>query len=290
MTEPARDVIETYYDARVAGKLRDFIEPLPRIEVAVQTLAEWAPANPRRVLEIGCGIGATSWRMARAWPNAEVIGADISPGSLAVASACFQRPNLRYRAGPITTGALEGEFDLIVMMDVYEHIAPSQRAELHAAIRSLLSADSRFILMIPTPEHQAFLRNEMPNGLQPVDEDIGLPQIAVLAEETQTKLLYYRKLGVWNYADYFHMVVGRHQELEPVALRKWRPSGLAAVKQGVKTMLGRGGASVGLRDYLGLDLLRPKSTDPAAKFRVSLTERRRIAGPHLRRAEASEKA
>jgi hypothetical protein len=181
---------------------------------------------------------------------------------------------------------------LIVMMDVYEHILPSQRVELHTAIGTMLSSDSRFILMIPTPEHQAFLRNEMPEGLQPVDEDIGLPQIATLVEETQTKLLYYRKLGVWHYADYFHMVLGRYRELTPVALRDGRYSALAAVKRGVKLMLGRGaphGGSGGLHNYLGLDLLSHASANPAGKFHVSLAERRRLAGPHLQRAQMAGK-
>src|SRR5437763_1839046 len=103
--------VKSYYDERIEGKLLDFTQPNPRIEAAIQTLAEWAPAKPRRVLEIGCGIGATSWRMARAWPRADVLGVDISPTSIEVAKTCFRRPNLTYRAGLIKEGVLDGKFD-----------------------------------------------------------------------------------------------------------------------------------------------------------------------------------
>lgn len=278
MTAPDKAAVEQYYDARVAEKLSDFTHPLPRIEAAIETLAEWAPAAPRRVLEIGCGVGATSWRMARAWPQAEVIGTDISPGSIAVAQACFRRPNLRYQKFSTSDGSLTGQFDLIVMMDVYEHVPPAERAALHDAVRALLSDESRFVLMIPTIEHQEFLRQHQPDGLQPVDEDIGLPEVLALAAATDTSLLYYRRVGVWHYADYFHLVLGRCRNLVPVARRQPRPGAWQGAKQRVKRWLGREtGGSGALADYLGADLAVPGRAGAAEKFAVSIAERRRIA-------------
>src|ERR1700721_3000258 len=93
--------VQDYYDARIAGKMRDFTHPNPRIEAAIALIAEWAPRSPRRILEIGCGIGATSWRMARAWRDAQVVGSDLNPRSIAVAKTCFRRPNLSYVNGPL---------------------------------------------------------------------------------------------------------------------------------------------------------------------------------------------
>src|SRR4029077_3538660 len=116
-TVPTLETVQAYYDGRVEGKLRDFTEANPRIEAAIQLVAEWAPPEPSRILEIGCGIGATCWRMARAWPKAEVVGADVSPLSIEVAKTCFQLPNLSYREGLVQEGTLSGKFDLVLLMD-----------------------------------------------------------------------------------------------------------------------------------------------------------------------------
>jgi len=278
MAKPTPDDVRSYYDERIAEKLRDFTHPLRRIEAAILTLAEWAPARPRRILEIGCGIGATSWRMARAWPQAEVIGADISPLSIEVANTCFKRPNLSYRSGPLAEAVLEFEFDLVVMMDVYEHVAPLDRPSLHAALKTILSTESRLILMMPTSTNQTDARLHCPEQLQPVDEDIGLSEIATLAEQTGTRLVYYREVGIWRYGDYFHVVLSKNETLTWAALGTPPPEGVAALKQNIKQLLGRAVApSASRRDYLGADLLRPRPANFARRFQVSLAERRALA-------------
>jgi len=283
--EPARAAVERYYDDRVDEKLRDFTERLPRIEAAVETIAQWAPSAPRRVLEIGCGIGATTWRMARAWPAAEVIGVDLSPGSIEVATTCFRRPNLAYRAGRLAECGLAGAFDLILMMDVYEHIAPSERPTLHALLRQLLSPESRLLLMVPTPAHQNYLRAHQPQGLQPVDEDVTPADMVRLADEIDARLLCYREVGVWRYGDYFHAVLGRTRRLPGVALRQPKPAATAAIKDAAKRALGRvSPATDALRDYLGHDLLGPMSGVGAARFRIPVAERRRLAAAWTPRA------
>jgi len=278
--KPDQSDVAAFYDARVGGKLDDFVRANPRIEAAVETLAEWAPAHPRRVLEIGCGVGATSWRMARAWPGAEVIGVDLSPASIEAAEACFRRPNLSYRAGRLEACGLDGVFDLVLMMDVYEHVAPSERAALHGALERWLSDEARCLLMVPSPAHQAFLRTHQPDGLQPIDESIDAAQILALATETRTRLVSYREVGVWRYGDYVHAVLSRADYLTPVALRQARRGGAQRLKDWLKPFLGRqAGTPMGARNLLGVDVGSPERTHIARRFRVSANERRRIATP-----------
>lgn len=63
-------------------------------------------ANPKRILDIGCGTGAMTYVLATAFPEAEVIGLDISP----VPEGRYERvPNLRYVQGDIMK--LDGEAD-----------------------------------------------------------------------------------------------------------------------------------------------------------------------------------
>lgn len=263
--------VETYYNERVAGKLGDFTGFNPRIEAAVATIAEWSPWPPRRVLEIGCGIGATSWRMARAWPSAEVVGADLSRISIEVARTCFKRPNLAYQAGLVTADSIPGPFDLLVLMDVYEHIAPADRGSLHAAIRSALSDSGRLVMTVPTPKMQAYLRAKLPDRLQPIDEDIGPDEIATFARETGTEVAYFRQVGVWRYGDYAHLVFGRFA-YDLVQARASAPGGM---RSKLERALGRFEVE-GRKDYLGFDVGRPPDPTRLKRFEVDRAERVRV--------------
>lgn len=284
MNTPTLESVQAYYDERVRGKIRDFTHANPRIEAAIQLIADWAPPKPKRILEIGCGIGATCWRMARAWPDAEVIGADVSLLSIEVAKTCFQRSNLSYRAGLVTEGVFPGSFDLVVLMDVYEHIALRDRPLLHRTIGSLLAGEARVIITLPTPATQNDARKTNPSLLQPVDEDVTPADILTFAADTDTQLLYYREAGIWRYGDYAHIVVGRYQSLADVKLREYKLEGTAALKQHAKRLLGRSQSiSRGRRDYLGTDVLRPVPRHADDLLRVSATMRKRLVSSWLRR-------
>jgi SAM-dependent methyltransferase len=283
MTTPTLESVQAYYDERVDGKIRDFTHANPRIEAAIQLVAEWAPPKPRRILEIGCGIGATCWRMAGAWPEAEVIGADVSPISIEVAKRCFRRPNLSYRAGLVQQGAFAGSFDLVLLMDTYEHIARSDRAAFQSTIKSLLSDEARVIITVPTPATQNDARKTNLPILQPIDEDVTPADILTLASNTDTQLIYYREVGIWRYGDYAHVVVGRYQSLADVKLREYKPSGNAALKQRAKRLLGREQVSTARSDYLGSDVLRSMPCRLDERFRVSASVRMRLAASWLQR-------
>lgn len=213
--------------------------------------------------------------MARVWPGSDVIGTDISDGSIAVATTCFKLPNLHFKAGVLKPGTIDGRFDLIVLMDVYEHIAVADRPALHAALESLLSDESRLILTVPTPAVLDYARRNAPSGLQPVDENIALPEIATLAAGTRTDLLLYRQVGIWEYGDYAHLVLGRFQSLAPVP-REGSQSHRFRLAQRLRSLLWRPTTSACRRDYLGADQPAGDHALPQ-RFRVSARERHRLA-------------
>lgn len=209
--------IKTYYDAHVAGKLRGFVEGNERIERAWLTLEQWAPLNPRRILEIGCGIGDICFRMSRRWPEAEVIGLDISQKSLEIARKLFPSSRLTFYEGPLLKGRVAGKFDLIVLMDVYEHIAVENRPVLHEALGDMQNESSRIFLSFPTPRHLAWLRQYQPDQIQPVDEDVTLHTIIALARDLGSGVQIYQEVGVWHEGDYAHAVLGRRDGWVAVA-------------------------------------------------------------------------
>ncbi len=258
---PGLDTIKAYYDDRIDGKILDFVQANPRVEGALKTLVEWAPRSARRILEIGCGVGATTWRMSRIWPEAEVIGMDLSPRSLAVARKCFQNSNLSYREGRLAEGFLPGQFDYIVLMDVYEHIARPERPTFRAALKSLLAENGRIFLSFPTPLHLADLRIHAPKEIQPVDEDVTPECILHLAGTVTREILFYKVVGIWRYGDYAHAVIGRIPNLDPVMPRNPRSGALQFVRTTVKRLIRPRRASLEpVTNLLGPDEAAPGSS------------------------------
>jgi SAM-dependent methyltransferase len=84
-------------------------------------LARAFPPGARRILDVGCGAGATSFALADALPGARVTGLDLSAALVAAArSRAGDRPNVVFAEGDATLwspGAVagnDGDFDLIV--------------------------------------------------------------------------------------------------------------------------------------------------------------------------------
>lgn len=212
---PATEAVEAYYDAHVSAKLRDFVEGNKRVERAWETLERWAPRDPSRILEVGCGIGAICWRMSRRWPGAGVVGLDLSAASVAVAEKLFASPGVSFVQGRLGRWGGRDEFDLVVLMDVYEHIAIDERPALHGALKGLVGRRGRIFLSFPTPRHLARLRDRQPDQIQPVDEDVSLEAISALARDIRSEVLLYEEVDVWHEGDYAHAVLGRREGWVP---------------------------------------------------------------------------
>ncbi|MBZ0273077.1 class I SAM-dependent methyltransferase [bacterium] len=81
------------------------------------------PANPR-VLEIGCGNGFFTALLAALDPR-EQVAVDIT-------DALFERlaarhPNVRFLRADVTADTIDGAFDIVLFLDVIEHIVDDER-------------------------------------------------------------------------------------------------------------------------------------------------------------------
>jgi 2-polyprenyl-3-methyl-5-hydroxy-6-metoxy-1,4-benzoquinol methylase len=219
---PAPHVVE-FYDDHITHKVADFVDGNHRVEAAWRTIKRCAPDDPREIAEIGCGLGTMAHRMAECWPAARVTGADISPRSIAYAARLFERPNLRYVNGRTESLGLDGRCDLVVLVDVFEHIERSERQPFLDAIGALLAPDSRLILTFPTPAYQRLLRDCSPEKLQPVDEDVDAAALQQVAAVTRTELVMFEEQNIWLTGDYAHAVFARRETGRPVIRRAPAP-------------------------------------------------------------------
>jgi len=209
-----KETVVSYYDEHVKNKLQDYIKVNPRIEYAWKTITNNAPANPRRILEVGCGMGSISSRMSNYWPDAKVTGIDISTLSIQIAQKLFSNSKLNFKESILTPETFNEQFDLIVFMDVYEHIAVNDRPAVHAALLKILNNKGRIILSVPTPHNLKWSLINKPETMQPVDEHISFEVIGKLASDTGTEVMLYDIKSVWNTGDYAHIVLEKNDDFE----------------------------------------------------------------------------
>ncbi|MCB0330074.1 MAG: methyltransferase domain-containing protein [Bdellovibrionales bacterium] len=89
--------------------------------------SSWLPAlsgvvekleNGAEVADLGCGLGLSTYFMAKAYPKSSFVGYDFHEGSIAEAKSHAEKhklPNLRFEVS--TAKALPGKYDLITIFD-----------------------------------------------------------------------------------------------------------------------------------------------------------------------------
>jgi 2-polyprenyl-3-methyl-5-hydroxy-6-metoxy-1,4-benzoquinol methylase len=130
----------------------------------------------RRLLDFGCGSGASTAVLGRLLPNTEIVGIELNANLLRVASARMAHhgiQNVRFASSPSGTRLPEnlGSFDFIVFSAVYEHLLPQERDELMPLVWSSLRPGG--VLFI----------NQTPHRYFPIDlHSSGLPIVNYLPD------------------------------------------------------------------------------------------------------------
>jgi ubiquinone/menaquinone biosynthesis C-methylase UbiE len=104
---------------------------LPNESWIRQALIDAVKVKPRRILDLGCGTGSTTLMLKKAFPEAEVIGLDLSPYMLVRAEhkAIEAALDVNWRHGNgEKTGFLDASFDLITASLLF-HETPTDVAE-----------------------------------------------------------------------------------------------------------------------------------------------------------------
>lgn len=207
MGEDARRFYDQFGDKLVA----DYVNDNPRTASAIRYVLNWLPATARRVLDVGCGIGWSTWEIKRHLRDAEVLGVDLSPRLIELAEQLFDAPGLGFAARDVTRDEIgqAARWDAVVMLDVYEHIPRQSRTQLHTALDDALSPHGVVILAFPSVSHQSFLRPHHPEGLQPVDEDVTRGDIDALALDIGADVVDFQYVDIWNPGDYVHVTLAR---------------------------------------------------------------------------------
>lgn len=139
-----------------------------------------------RMLDFGCGSGASTMILARAFPSCEIVGVELEPRLLALAEArrrfyCGCDCRVRFVASPagdvLPSGI--GRFDFVVLNAVVEHLLPDERRTLLPLLWSSLKPDG--VLFV----------NETPSRWYPVEgHTTGIPLLAYVPDSVALRLAH----------------------------------------------------------------------------------------------------
>lgn len=197
-----------FYNQFDTKLINDYALGNKRIISAIENLSAYLPQNPgSNVLDIGCGLGWSTFEFSRYLKQVRFEGIDLSPVLIQRANRLFQNSNLSFEVFDITQSLPSKQFDAIVMIDVYEHIPKIKRDDFHKSIEKLLTKNGRIILACPSVYHQEYLKKNNPEGLQPIDEDIDLTVLKSFANGIKGEIVYFEFKTIWRACDYFYAVI-----------------------------------------------------------------------------------
>ncbi|GAB4231253.1 MAG: class I SAM-dependent methyltransferase [Stanieria sp.] len=115
-----------------------------------QDLIQVIAGKPRRILDLGCGTGSTTIMLKQAFPDAEVIGLDLSPYMLVMAEYKAKQAglNIQWQHGKAeATNFANQQFDLVTASLLFHETPPAiSQAILEECFRLLVPGGQVIIL------------------------------------------------------------------------------------------------------------------------------------------------
>lgn len=219
---PSRSSTGEYYDRFLVERMLAYrVSGSPRLEAAWNFIRSRVRATSR-ILDVGCGIGLMSERMARVAHRGFVHAFDLSPANVAYARRTVRRRNLELFQADLLAGLdrvrerLGEPVDLVTMIDVIEHVPCAAHEDLLRRLGEMVVADGALLLTFPSVPYQLHLHRNEPAGLQEVDETIELSDLASVAARSGWHVARYLHVDVWRRNQYVHCELVRELGAEPL--------------------------------------------------------------------------
>ena len=216
---PNDDEVRAFYDRFSDERTKNYVERAnPRIEKAIERILPLV-GEDSAVLEIGCGAGLVAEQIARKAGRGSLWGCDISDKAIAIAKSRVKADNVHFRALDAAAQFAElkswvpQRLDLVVMVDVIEHLPLESHAAFFRNLADILHSESAVVLTFPSPDYQRYLRDYNPAELQIIDESIELLHLHALAVENGLFVKDYALVDVWLPNQYVHCVLKQHRPI-----------------------------------------------------------------------------
>jgi 2-polyprenyl-6-hydroxyphenyl methylase/3-demethylubiquinone-9 3-methyltransferase len=114
------------------------------IDAQVEQFIRWKP-TARKILEVGCGEGAVTQRLRRAYPDAQITAIDITSRVGRLYQGSLDRVKFLRCSVQEIASTDAGAFDLVVLCDVMHHVPVALRQDLLDSIRTTMAPGGVFV-------------------------------------------------------------------------------------------------------------------------------------------------
>lgn len=202
--------ISKFYDDFLRGRMLSYrLNGNLRIEKAC-TFIESYVHSQSCVLEIGCGIGIITEFVASIAREGQVWACDLSPENVWYANKTIEKKNIHFFVADVITHfdqleqQIQQSLDLILMVDVIEHLPLDSHATFLHNLKKLLKPEGVILFTYPSSYYQEFIRVHKPQELQPIDEIINIAHMIQLAKQIDMAICNYTLIDVWKSKQYVH--------------------------------------------------------------------------------------
>ncbi len=126
------------------------------LDVLANLMGTWVP-RAQNILEVGCGEGAMTERIARIYPAAAITAIDISPRVGRLFRGSASRVTFSQRTVEDVAAKQPASFDLVLLADVIHHVPTDARSSLLCAINQAMAPSGSLIfkdwVVSPSPIH-----------------------------------------------------------------------------------------------------------------------------------------
>jgi trans-aconitate 2-methyltransferase len=166
-------------------------------------------AEPRVVVDLGCGPGQLTASLADRWPQAQIVGLDSSP-EMIMRAAQFAGPRLRFQLQDLRDWRPETGVDVIISNATLQWI-PGHR-DLLSFLVSSLAPDGWLAFQVPgnfdEPSHQLLRRLSADPRYAPLLTDVAWPSAADAASYLDDLAGLGCSVAAWE-TTYLHVLNGR---------------------------------------------------------------------------------
>lgn len=220
--------IANYYDKvikerRLSKRIKG---PNKRMKKAISRIEKYIDEGDK-VLDIGCGIGVNDEVLLKRYESIMIYGLDISNENIDYAKHTIKDPRADFYVGDVlekhSSEILElmnGYANVIILIDVLEHIPSSKHDKLFKLLSNILSNGGYIVLTYPSPSYQDYLMEHKPDELQIVDEKIFLKDIVRLSSRHGFFVDHYSREDIWKTNQYVHTVLTNDICLDDTTIRR----------------------------------------------------------------------